>query len=207
MKARSKSPGAWVTRWGFVSLEATRVVVSGVAAGAAVTHENASRALEIAIVRFFSIQIPPIRQPDCRMVQPSARGSGAAIARQTPPLDPEKRSAFSRGCGCEVNPNSGAQRHRELDADRQARGNRLPRPSGRTAKRVCAPVDSCCADRPGREGGQNAPLIQGRPRDSPVTIARAMRCARRRGSGRFDLPRVARTREAAAAGSPPAEAA
>ncbi len=79
--------------------------------------------------------------------------------------------------------------------------------SGRTVMRVRAPVDSCCADRPVREGDQNAPSIHGRPRDSPVTIARAMRCARRRGSGRSDLPRVARTRAAQASQLPPAEAA
>jgi hypothetical protein len=49
------------------------------------------------------------------MVQLSARGSGAAIAKQTPPFALGKRAAFSRAAGCEVNPHSGAQRHRELD--------------------------------------------------------------------------------------------
>jgi hypothetical protein len=40
------------------------MVVSGVAAGAAVTCESAKSALEIAIVQFFSIQESPIQQTD-----------------------------------------------------------------------------------------------------------------------------------------------
>jgi hypothetical protein len=88
-----------------------------VAARAASTCESDRSALEIAIaiVRFFSIQKSPIQQPDYRMVQLSARGSGAAIAKQTPPFALGKRAAFSRGRGCEVNPHSGARRHPEVD--------------------------------------------------------------------------------------------
>jgi len=102
---------------GFLGFAATRMVASGVAARAASTCESARSALKIAIaiVRFFSIRKSPIRQPDYRMVQLSARGSVAAIAKQTPPFALGKRVVFSRGCGCEVNPHSGAQRHRELD--------------------------------------------------------------------------------------------
>jgi hypothetical protein len=102
---------------GFVGLAATRTVASGVAAGTASTCESARSALKIAIaiVRFFSIRKSPIRQPDYRMVKPSARGSGAAIAKWTPPFALGKRAAFSRGFGCEVNPHSGAQHDRGLD--------------------------------------------------------------------------------------------
>jgi len=49
------------------------------------------------------------------MVQMIARSLRAATAKQRPPLDPGTRPAFSLGFGCEVNPHSGAERHRELD--------------------------------------------------------------------------------------------
>jgi hypothetical protein len=55
MKARSKSPGVWIVCGGFLSFNATRMVVSGVAAGAAVPCESTRSALAIAIFQFFSI--------------------------------------------------------------------------------------------------------------------------------------------------------
>jgi hypothetical protein len=91
---------------GSVVLGATRVVVSGVAAGAEPTCESASNALEIAIaiVRFFSIRKSPIPQTDYRMLRLIVRSPGAAIAKQTPPSAPGKWAVFSRSRGCEVNP-------------------------------------------------------------------------------------------------------
>jgi hypothetical protein len=77
-----------------------------VAARAASTCESDRSALEIAItiVRFFSIRKSPIQQPDYRMVQLRARGSGAAIAKQTPPFALGKRAAFSRAAGAKSTP-------------------------------------------------------------------------------------------------------
>jgi hypothetical protein len=210
--------------WGEVCLAATRMVASGVAARAASTCESTRSALvlAIAIARFFSIRKSPIRQPDYRLVQPSARfrcrdrkadstigpgEAGSILSRLRVRSQSPRASAVVFGAdGGKRGPGavSRGESLRDSGGDRVSASEVV---SGRTVTRVRAPVDSCCADQPVREGDQNAPSIHGRPRDSPVTIARAMRCARRRGSGRSDLPRVARTRAAQASQLPPAEAA